>query len=77
MTLDAEQRIKGMVPAESVAKPPPHAGEERDDRLFRTVDELRARHSDGVRTKPGMMHAAAAFVRGPLLFASLYAVILF
>lgn len=77
MALDTEQRIKGPFPAETVVKPPPQVGEERDDRLFQTMDELRARHSNGMGTKHRIMHAAAALVGGSLLFAALSALILF
>jgi hypothetical protein len=77
MTHDTEQRIKGTVPAETVAKPPPQVGEERDAGLFQTMDELRARHSNGMGAKHRIMHAAAALVGGSLLFATLYALILF
>jgi len=75
MTLDTEQRIETMAPAESAAKPPPPS--ERGYRLFQTMDELHVRHGTATRTKDRVMHAAVAFVGGSLLFAALYAVILF
>lgn len=75
MTLDTEQRIE--TPAETAAKPPPRAGEERGYRLFQTMDELRTRHGGAQRTKHRILHAAAALAGGSLLFAVLYAVILF
>ncbi len=77
MTFDTEQHIETTAPAASAAKPPPPLGEERGYRLFETMDELRARHGNATGRKHRMMHAAAALLGGALLFASLYAVILF
>ncbi len=77
MTLDTEQRIETTAPAETVAKPPPRTTEERRYHLFQTMDELRDRHGTAARTKYRLMHIAAALAGGSLLFAALYAVILF
>ncbi len=77
MTLDTEQRIERTAPAETAAKPPPPAGGERSYRLFQTMDELRTRNGNRTDTKQRMMQAAAALIGGSLLFAALYAVILF
>ena len=77
MTLDTEQRIERAVPAQKAGKPPPQVGEERGYRLFQTMDELRARLGNRTGTKHWVMHAAAALIGGSLLFAALYAVILF
>ncbi len=75
MTRDTEERIE--TPAETAAKPPPSTAEERGYRLFQTMDELRVRHGSAAGTKDRLLHAAAALVGGSLLFAALYAVILF
>ena len=74
MILETEQRIETTAPIDSTAKPPPHP--ERVCRLFQTIDELHARHGNATRTKDRVMHAAAAFIVGSLLFAALYGVIL-
>jgi hypothetical protein len=74
MTLDTEQRIE--TPAKSAAKPPPRAVES-GYHLFQTMDELRTRHGVAWRTKERTLHVAAALGGGALLFAALYAVILF
>lgn len=76
MTLDTEQRIETIAPAESTAKPPPNIEEERGDRLFQTIDELHERHGSQPRTKDRVVHAAVAFAGGLLLFVVLYAAIL-
>lgn len=77
MTLDTEQRIETTAPAETAAKPPPDVQTERGHSLFQTMDELRARHGNAEGTKERVMHAAAALIGGSLLFAALYAAILF
>jgi hypothetical protein len=75
MTIDTEQRIE--TSAETAGKPPPRTAEDRGYRLFQTMGELRARHGTGARTKHRLLHAAAALAGGSLLFATLYAIILF
>ena len=75
MTLDTEQRID--TPAETTATPPPRTAEDRRYHLFQTIDELRARHGPCVHTKHRLLNAAAALAGGWLLFAALYAIILF
>lgn len=75
MTLDTEQRID--TPGEAAAKPPPRTAEDRGYRLFQAMDELSARHGTGVRTEHRLLLAAAALAGGSLLFAALYATILF
>lgn len=77
MTLDTEQRIQSTAPAEASAKPPPVTTEDCGYRLFQTMDELNARHGNAFGTNQRMMHAAAALIGGSLMFAALYAVILF
>ena len=77
MTLDTEQLIETTAPAETVAKPPPDVQTERGHSLFQTMDELRASHGNAEGAKERVMHAAAALIGGSLLFAALYAVILF
>jgi len=75
MTLDTERCID--TPAETAAKPAARTAEGRGHRLFQTMDELRARHGTVARTKHRLLHAAAALAGGSLLFAALYAIILF
>lgn len=77
MTLDTEQRIETTAPAESSAKPPPYIEGERAHRLFQDIEELHVRHGNARRTKDRVMHATVALVAGSLLFAALYAAILF
>lgn len=75
MTLDTEPCID--TPAETAATPAAHTAEHRGYRLFQTMDELRARHGTITRMKHRLLHAAAALAGGSLLFAALYAIILF
>jgi hypothetical protein len=75
MTLDTERPVEPTAPAENSAKPPLHP--ERGHRLFQTMDELHVRHGNATHTKDRVMRAAVAFIGGSLLFAALYAVILF
>ena len=77
MTLDTEQRIEPTPPLETSAKPPPRFEGEPSDRLFQTLDELHRRHGTAPGTEHRVMHTAVALIGGALLFASLYAVILF
>jgi hypothetical protein len=77
MTLDTEQRIETTPPAETSAKPPPHFGGDRGYRMFQTMNELRGRHGTAPGAGHRVMHTALALTGGALLFASLYAVILF
>jgi len=76
MTPDVQQGVE--TPAEIAAKPPPRAAEERVYGLFQTMDELQTRHG-GRRAayKDRVLHVAAALAGGSLLFAAVYAVILF
>lgn len=77
MTLDTEQRRNSTAPAEASGKPPPHIREEHGYSLFQSMDQLRVRHGDAASTGRRMMHGAVALSAGLLLFAALYAVILF
>jgi hypothetical protein len=75
MTADTEQRIE--TPAKTAAKPSPRAAEQTGYRLFQTMDELRTGHRGAWRTKERILHVAVALAGGALLFAALYAGILF
>ena len=77
MTFDTEQRIETTPAVETSAKPPPHFEGDRSDRLFQTVDELHGRHGTAPGAGHRVMNTVVALIGGALLFASLYAVILF
>ena len=77
MTLDTEERMETTAPAESAAKPPPVPKQGRGAHLFQTMAQLRARHGQAMCPKGRAMHVAVALLGGAMLFAALYAVILF
>ena len=77
MRVDTEQRIETTPVVETSAKPPPHFEGDRSDFLFQTVDELHGRHGTSPGAGHRVMNTVVALIGGALLFASLYAVILF
>ena len=77
MLIDTEQRMQTTMPAETAAKPPPDILDEKRYQLFQTMEGLRSRHGEMQGTKDRLVHAAAAIIGGSVLFAALYALILF